>query len=188
GLLCRARLTNSTSAATLTQPWPRARGPRPEERSMKRCTIVLAVLAGLPLLAGKARADAISWDYKSEGGSVGQGTDLIGPPFGGWYEVSIVGVPTTHKVGSATVTLIDKGVSTIIDPGNLDFFPVSAPSGVGITITDGASHLSGTAGFDAFIEGSAFNTAFNAAWLTSTQPQVLILGQNRYTVTPLTNT
>src|SRR5262245_37572504 len=103
---------------------------------MKRCAFFLAVLAGLPLLAGKARADAISWDYKSEGGSAGQGTDLIGPPFGGWYEVSIVGVPTTHKVGSATVTIIDKVVSTIIDRGNLDFFPVSASSEASLTITD----------------------------------------------------
>jgi hypothetical protein len=136
-----------------------------------------AGLAALSLAASSARADQIAWSYSWEPSAMSLASDA------GAGNILLTAESTKSASGDSDTVATNLHVSSSASSHTPEQFSHAAYS-LSLSLTDAASHLSGTLTFTGFFTGTISASTSNLAnTFTGELTQQLSLGNHVYTVT-----
>jgi hypothetical protein len=139
--------------------------------------LLTALTALLAATAGLARADYMNWSYSSDSSVPGITVDAKAPSGGAAVQLT----DYTKQAGASSIPVLAYVTSTsLTTPIN---FPQGSTYGLTLTITDNATHDSGTLTFTGTIAGalSATSSSLTNSFTSSTPPSLKLDG-HIYTV------
>jgi hypothetical protein len=130
------------------------------------------------LLAGGARAEFIAWPY-----IWAPTVSAVPADSPGTGRILLTNEAAGSAVNSSDIVATDIRTASSAPYNNPDHF-TNAPYGLALTLTDNASHASGTVTFTGVFNGTLTALSANITnTFTGPQVQVLQLGSNTYTIT-----
>jgi hypothetical protein len=133
----------------------------------------VAVLFGSGVMA---RADLVHWSYQWDRAPLAVG--------GGTGGVGLTNEPLTHAIGSSDIIATNLSVFSVADPATPDKLSAAGYS-LKMTVTDAASHATGTFAFTGQLNGtfSSGSAAITNSFTSATTLPTQTIGTNSYTVT-----